>query len=167
VAAPLYYVSPSQVNFQIPYETASASPATLTINNNGKVTSQTFRMASVAPGIFTNAAGAPVPTVSAPAGQVATMYVTGIGLVSPAVATGGAPALGTAVSLLPAPLAAPVSVLVGGKPAAVWFVGVPPGEVGAVQINYQIPAGLALGAQPVVVTVGGVTSAPATIAITN
>jgi uncharacterized protein (TIGR03437 family) len=39
--------------------------------------------------------------------------------------------------------------------------------VGVTQINVQVPNGISTGAQPVVVTVGGVASAPATITITN
>ncbi|HEY4359461.1 MAG TPA: protease pro-enzyme activation domain-containing protein [Bryobacteraceae bacterium] len=167
VAAPLYYVGPGQLNIQIPYETPVGSVATLEINNNGQLTSQSFRVAAEAPGIFTTAGNAPVPTVSAAAGQIATLYVTGTGSVSPAVSTGGAPAQGASVASLPAPLATPVTVTVGGKAATIQFVGIPPGEVGAAQINYQIPSGLAAGAQPVIVSIGGVSSPAATITITN
>jgi uncharacterized protein (TIGR03437 family) len=166
VAAPLYYTSSGQLNIQIPYETLAGTPATLEINSNGQVTSQTIRISAAAPGIFTDASGAPVPSVTARAGQIATMYATGAGVVSPPVASGAAPAPGTAVASLPLPEAA-VSVTVGGKAAVVQFAGIPAGEVGAIQINYQIPAGLALGPQPVVVTIGGVPSPAATITITN
>jgi uncharacterized protein (TIGR03437 family) len=167
VAAPLYYVSPSQVNPQIPYETAAGNVATLEINNNGQVTSQSFRVATVAPGIFTDASGAPVPNTSASGGQIAILYATGTGMVSPAISTGAAPAQGALVSSLPLPVTTPVTVTVGGKTAVVQFAGIPPGEVGAVQINYQIPSGLALGPQPVVVSMGGIASPAATITITN
>jgi uncharacterized protein (TIGR03437 family) len=37
--------------------------------------------------------------------------------------------------------------------------------VAATQIDFQVPSGLALGPQPVVVTVGGVASPPATLNI--
>ena len=167
VAAPLYYVSPSQLNIQIPYEIPAGSNATLEINNNGQVSSQSLRIAAAAPGIFTNVSGAPVPGVQGAPGQIVALYVTGIGPVSPAVATGAAPAVGTAIAVLPQLLLNPVAVTVGGKAAALTFAGIPPGEVGAAQINYQIPAGLAPGRQPVVVTIGGVASAPAMITITN
>jgi uncharacterized protein (TIGR03437 family) len=55
----------------------------------------------------------------------------------------------------------------GGALATIDFIGIPPGLVGVTQINVQVPNGLPSGAQPVVVTVGGVASAPATITITN
>ncbi len=58
VAAPLYYVSPGQLNLQIPYETAVNGTATLQINNNGQAASQTFPVATAAPGVFTDHIGA-------------------------------------------------------------------------------------------------------------
>jgi uncharacterized protein (TIGR03437 family) len=36
-----------------------------------------------------------------------------------------------------------------------------------VQINYQVPNGIATGPQPVVVKVGGISSLPATLTVTN
>ena len=77
VAAPLYYVSPGQLNIQIPYETAASTTATVTINNNGQVTSQSFLMAATAPGIFTDASRAPVPGASASRGQIVTLLLRG------------------------------------------------------------------------------------------
>jgi uncharacterized protein (TIGR03437 family) len=168
-AAPLYYVSPTQLNIQIPYETPANSTATLKINNNGIVTSQNFTLGGVTPGIFTDQNRTIVPTTSASANQVATMFLTGVGAVTPAVATGAAPAATAALSSLPTPGA--VIVTVGGKAASTacefCFVGIPSGLVGVVQINFQVPSGLAPGPQPVIVTVGGISSTAASINITN
>jgi uncharacterized protein (TIGR03437 family) len=44
-------------------------------------------------------------------------------------------------------------------------VGIPSGLVGVTQINFVIPGGLALGPQPVVVTVGTAASQTATITL--
>jgi uncharacterized protein (TIGR03437 family) len=50
--APLYYVAPGQINFEIPAGTA-AGTATVTIQNqNGTVQSTTITIGSVSPGIF-------------------------------------------------------------------------------------------------------------------
>jgi len=166
VAAPLYYVSPGQLNVQVPFEIAAGATAVLAINNNGQTASQFFSVVAAAPGIFTNPSGAPVPNTSGARGQIITLYVTGTGSLSPQVSTGAAPASGTAISNLPKPTQA-VAVTVGGVPAAIDFYGVPSGLVGVVQINYRVPSGVALGAQPVVVTVGSVASAPATLTVTN
>ena len=50
VAAPLFYVSPTQVNIQVPYE-AGAGPAVLGLNNNGQISGYAFQIAPSAPGI--------------------------------------------------------------------------------------------------------------------
>ncbi|HEV8146797.1 MAG TPA: protease pro-enzyme activation domain-containing protein, partial [Bryobacteraceae bacterium] len=102
VAAPLYYVSPSQINLQIPYETAVGN-ALVAINNNGQVSTQNISLSAVAPGIFTDVSGAQVPYTTASRGKFISMYVTGAGLVSPEVSTGAAPATTTAVANLPRP----------------------------------------------------------------
>jgi uncharacterized protein (TIGR03437 family) len=57
------------------------------------------------------------------------------------------------------PLLQPVAVTVGGQPATVLYAGAAPGLVaGVLQINIQLPTGVGAGNQPVVVTIGGITS---------
>lgn len=60
--APLFFVSPTQINFQIPAGTAAGS-ATITVSLNGSTVGQgTVAIATVAPGLFTaNATGQGVP----------------------------------------------------------------------------------------------------------
>lgn len=164
--APLYYVSPGQLNVQIPYETTVGSTAVLSINNNGQVTTQSFQVTAAAPGIFTNSSGALVPTASAAAGQEIALFITGAGAVQPAISDAAAPASSTAVADLPKPEQA-ATVTIGGATADIDFIGIPIGLVGVTQINVTIPNGVPAGVQPVVVTVGGVASAPATITLTN
>jgi uncharacterized protein (TIGR03437 family) len=166
VSAPFYYVSPGQLNLQVPYE-AGVGPATLVVDNNGQTASQPFTIASLAPGIFTDENGVVVPFGSAAPGDVITLYITGAGLVTPSVATGAAPDPSTPLANLPAPVQN-TTMTVGGVPAGnITFVGIPWGLVGVVQVNYQVPSGVAPGPQPVVVSVGGVPSAAATLNITN
>ncbi|MBS1812468.1 MAG: hypothetical protein JST84_30155 [Acidobacteria bacterium] len=51
-AAPLFFVSPTQINYQIPPNTATGL-ATITINNNGTIAARgTMQVVGVAPGIF-------------------------------------------------------------------------------------------------------------------
>jgi uncharacterized protein (TIGR03437 family) len=166
IAAPLYYISPGQLNVQIPYETAAGSTAVLSVNNNGHVTTQSFQVAAAAPGIFTTSAGALVPTASAARGQEIEFYVTGVGAVLPAIPDGAAPAASTALADLPTP-AQPTTVKIDGITASIDFIGIPEGLVGVTQINVQVPNGIPTGVQSVVVTVDGVASAPGTITITN
>lgn len=166
IAAPLYYISPSQLNLQIPYETAANVTATLQIDNNGQAASQSFPVAAAAPGVFTDDTGAIVPSGSAIRGQITTLYLTGAGSVTPAIPTGAAPAAGTPIANLPQP-AQLTTMTVGGVGAPIEFIGVPAGLVGVTQINFQVPNGVGIGAQPVVVTVGGVSSASANLVITQ
>jgi uncharacterized protein (TIGR03437 family) len=167
VAAPLYYVSPGQLNIQIPYETAVNATATVSVNNNGQVASKSFFVAAAAPGVFFNSQnGLIVPTGSATRGQIITLFITGAGTVTPAIATGAAPASGTAIANLPRPSQS-TTVTVGGVTAASEFIGIPVGLVGVTQINFQVPTSIGIGTQPVIVSTGGVASPPAQLSITN
>jgi len=167
VAAPLYYVSPTQLNIQVPYET-TLGPAVLGISNNGNVTSFSFPVTIAAPGIFAEADGSLVPSSTGQQGQMLAAYLTGAGDNTPPLVTGTAPPPpppDTPLSILPQPIL-PVTLTVGGLPATLSFVGSPTWAVGITQINFTIPANAPLGPQPVVVTVGGVASSPVTVNVT-
>jgi uncharacterized protein (TIGR03437 family) len=161
LAAPLYYTSPGQLNIQIPFE-AGIGNAVLGVNNHGQISGYQFQIAASAPAIVTDINGNIVPGVlpSNPLGTVAVMYLTGDGDMTPALATGTAPAAGTALTSLPRPRL-PVSVTVAGVQAFLQFIGVTPGVVGLTQVNLIVPRSVTAGIQPVVVTVGGVSSPPA------
>jgi uncharacterized protein (TIGR03437 family) len=165
VPAPYYYASVGQVNLQIPYETAPGD-AVLTITGFlGTTSSFAFKVQPSAPGIFVDAnTGAPVPSGSGSPGQEVVLYITGEGLVTPTLATGASPALGTPISQLPKPQL-PVTVTVADIPAQIAFIGITPGIAGATQINYVVPPNTPLGVQPVVVSVGGVASPAASITV--
>ena len=155
----LYYVSPNQVNLQIPYETP-AGPATLNVGNPYANASYNFQVSATAPGIFMTPAGFLNPSSSAAPGETVTLYVTGVGQLRPAIPDGEAP---TNANSKPAQA---VSLTVGGTTAVTSYVGVPTWSVGVLQINFVIPATAAAGKQAVVVTVGGASSQTAYINIT-
>jgi uncharacterized protein (TIGR03437 family) len=163
VSAPLYYVSPNQVNIQIPYET---NPGTATLVVGNPYVNKTFRftVSSAGPGIFTFADGAVNPSRSGARGQTVTLFVTGEGAVSPSLATGDTPSSRTPLANLPKPRQT-VTVTVGGVPANLQFVGIPSGLVGVTQINFTIPQSAPTGSQQVVVTVGTAASNTATITV--
>jgi uncharacterized protein (TIGR03437 family) len=163
VEAPLYYVSPTQLNIQVPWQTA-LGPATLTIDNNGQVSSQSFNVTAASPGIFTDQNQNIVCGCTAAQGQTTTLYLAGTGAVTPAIVTGSAPVTSTPLASLPAP--ASTTVKVGGVQVETSFIGIPYGLVGVTQINFQVPSGMT-GRQPVVVGVNGVLSAQAYLNITN
>jgi uncharacterized protein (TIGR03437 family) len=161
----LYFVSPAEIIVQIPYETASGS-AQLTVNHSGQVVSKTLTVSAAAPGIFTDQNRAPIPNATAGSGDVVSLYVTGTGAVVPAVANGDAPASSVAATDLPKPTQV-TSVTVGGQAASIKFIGIPWNLVGVLLINYQVPSGLVAGVQPVIVTIGNVSSPAANLTITK
>jgi uncharacterized protein (TIGR03437 family) len=165
VAAPLYYVSPSQLNIQIPYETG-AGTAVLGVNNLGQVSYYTFQVAASAPGIFADQNGALLPSASGKRGQALLLFVTGDGDVFPPLADGATPPANTPVTNLPKPRL-PVTVTIGGQTAQTVFTGIPNGLAGATQINFIIPQNAELGIQPLVVTVGGVSSPAVNLTVTQ
>lgn len=171
VAAPLYYVSPAQLNIQVPWQTAANSPATVAINNNGQIAYQTFYAGPASPGIFTDQTNTIVPNATVVTGQTTTLFMAGAGAVTPAIATGSAPSSSTPLKNLPAPQST-ITVTVNGVPASTTcsnscFVGIPYFLVGVTQINFQVPSGIPAGRWPVVVTVDGLPSPPAFLNVSN
>ncbi len=167
IAAPLVYVSPLQINAQVPWE-AMPGGATLTVTHAGVAASQTVTIAAAGPAIFTlygsQEAAARNQDYSvnsqdnpAAAGQAILLFGTGLGAVSPAVPTG------VAASADPLSwVTAKVTATVGGAPADVLFAGMAPGFAGLWQVNVALPAGVS-GAAPVIVTVAGVASNTVTV----
>ena len=168
---PLLYVSASQINAQAPYE-MQPGPVQLTVTSNGiPLTTITVQILATSPGLFMlfNTGGHAavenqdftVNSTQTPAapGSYLFAFVTGLGAVSPAVAD-GAPASSSPLSYA----MAPVSVLIGGKPAQVAYAGLAPTLAGVSQLNILVP-NLPPGTYPLVVTAGGVVSNAAMVTI--
>ena len=164
---PLYYVSPTQINFQMP-SGAPPSDVEVAVTNGftGLVTAQqhTSHLTVVDPGLFISNPGARAAalnqdqSVNTPANPVGAggyilLFITGQGPISPPLADGTA-APTTPLSLI----SGTVQVLIGGQPAQVSYAGVAPGFAGLSQINAIVPAGLVAGDQPVFITINGVSS---------
>jgi len=173
---PVYFVSPSQVNLQVPWELAGEDQTTFTAATYGySGPAQTVQLAAFAPGIFsTDATGAGQGAILDPSYRlvnpanpaiagttVVAIYCTGLGRVRNQPAS-GAPAPVNPLAQTPDK---PV-VTIGGATADVWFSGLAPGWVGLYQVNAMVPAGSATGdAVPVTISMGGVTSNTVTIAV--
>ncbi len=162
VTAPLYYVSPDQVNLQIPYETPTGLQ-TLTVGNPYINVNANIQVVAAAPGIFVENGFIFPPYNTAGQGKETALYMTGAGVLSPSVATGDSP---TTLTNAPKPIL-PVTVTVANQNAMIDFVGTTPGLVGVVQVNFTVPSGVPAGVQPVVVTVGTAASPPANLMVTQ
>lgn len=162
--APLYYVSPTQVNLQIPYG-LPPGPASLTLAFPQQGASgTTFTLTATAPGIFTDSNRFAVPQTSCARGQTCILFLTGQGEVSPVIPAGEAPALSARLEELPRPLA-PVTMTIGGVPAQIVFAGIPPALVGVTQVNFTVAPNTPTGPQDVIIRIGGADSAPARITV--
>ena len=161
IPAPILYASPGQMNVQVPYEVSPGAAVAVVNNGCGASAPVIFQVAQAAPYALQSGAGAVAfnqdgslnsSANPAPSGSVITVYLTGIGPVSPAVATGaGAP--GTQLSWA----TLPYSATIGGWNSGVYFLGLTPGTAGVAQADLVVPS-LAPGTYAVVVTVGGVAS---------
>lgn len=172
IHAPLVYVSPTQINFQLPYETPVGS-VTVRVSNGALISSSlTISVARIAPGIFRaeNQHGAVINQDTTPnsssnpaaPGSVIVAYLTGIGTVTPPVADGAAPP--NSPHSIPA---ARPSASIGGVDAPVQFLGLSPGLVGLAQANIQVPTSLPTGDYPLTVALDNTNSASALVSVAN
>ncbi|MCZ6489471.1 MAG: hypothetical protein O7A06_02940, partial [Acidobacteria bacterium] len=175
IPAALFFVSPAQINFQMPSNVSGPSVELVVVSNGVRGLASTVEVAPEVPGIFTinqqgsgqgailNGQGRLVDgTAPAAPGEVVLVFCTGLGITDPQVPS-GQPAPGEE------PLArvvAPVEASVGGLPAAVLFAGLAPGFVGLYQVNVKIPAGVEPGPEvPLALTQNGVPSNTVTVTV--
>lgn len=150
-AAPLFAVSPHQINFQLPF-TAPEPSVQIAVNNNGVLSNPVeVKVAATSPGIFTVDAGGMGPgaithldftlvTKDNPAarGEWISIFLTGMGNVIPAVPEG--------VAAPSSPLSRVIDrdgvrVFFNDKPATeIQYLGLAPNLVGLYQMNVRIPA---------------------------
>ncbi|HTT60879.1 MAG TPA: endo-1,4-beta-xylanase [Bryobacteraceae bacterium] len=171
VPAPMIYALAGQVSAIVPFEVAGRQHTVVQYTydpGNGALVSNTVTVPVVdaLPGIFSLDASGSGPgailnvdySVNSASNPVAAngavlVYCTGGGAVVGGATDGGlAPGIGSLVTT-------PVTATIGGLPAKVLYSGPAPGLVnGVVQVNLQVPSGLAPGPQPVVITIGTASS---------
>ncbi len=173
--APLLFVDGKQVNFQLPMGISPGDVPMQLRRADGSTLLGTVRVVSRAPGVFTvlptgSGPGAVLnedntlnlPTNPAARGSTIQIFATGAGVTNPPVPS-GVTAPSSPLSLTPElPF-----VTIDGVPAPVRYSGLAPGFVGLWQINVAVPTGgFNFGrANTILVTAGGVTSKPVTVAI--
>ncbi|MFN0085354.1 MAG: sulfatase-like hydrolase/transferase [Blastocatellia bacterium] len=179
--APLFFVSPGQINLQVPGGLA-AGPAVIEVFVNDSAAPAQIgavTVAAAAPGLFTiNASGQGQAAAlngdfslnadferspgARPelAGGVVILFATGIGATNPPVADGqAAPSSPIAID------AGMTTVTVGGVNAPVLFSGLTPGLAGVWQLNVRIPDALPTNAATSVRITKGRNSLEATLAV--
>jgi uncharacterized protein (TIGR03437 family) len=157
--APLYYVSPTQINAQVPFELTAGNQYQVIVNANGALsTPNPIQVSATAPGIASFAAGGIIAqhldgslvldTSPAAPGEVIVFYVAGMGQTNQDVTTGAAsPSTNLAV-----PLDVPAITVADVPVTNILFAGLTPTLVGLYQVDFQVPATVPNGDQPLVLT---------------
>jgi uncharacterized protein (TIGR03437 family) len=168
--APLIYAGDKQSAAIVPFEVENQPEAEIRVEYNGTTSAPvSVPVTNTMPGIFSadgsgsglgaiqNADGSyNGPGNPAPPGSVVVLYVSGLGQLNPPQPNGSIVA-GTDLPVL----RYPASVSIGGQPSQVVYSGPAPLAVaGLYQVNCVVPAGLASGPAPVVVTADGRSSQP-------
>ena len=162
IPAPLYYVSPGQIDAQLPSELTPGNSYQLIVNSAGVPSMPgTIQIAAATPGVAAYAGGLVLAqhadysliseTSPAKPGEYVVIYLAGLGATNHAVADGAA----APDSPLSMPLTAPALTL-NGASVTVSFAGLTPGAVGLYQINFQVPANAPNGDLQLVVSQSGV-----------
>jgi uncharacterized protein (TIGR03437 family) len=165
---PLIFVSPTQVNAQMPFQ--AVGNVVMVVHTPGGV-SPNFNLTvqPTAPAVFLSGSAGPLtdlPTVvrqstnllvtdSNPVrlGDMLIIYLTGMGAVSPLVPNGTPGPQNPPANAINPPI-----VTLGGANLSVEYAGLAPGEVGVYQINAVVPPNAPQGASiPLIVTQGGLT----------
>jgi len=146
--APLYFVSPGQINALVPFATTGPTATIVVQNNSANSNTVTVPVAATSPGVYSldqsgYGSGAilhadySLVNDASPAlpGETVLIYLTGMGTTNPSVADGTAGNAGTLYNTV-----SPVAVYVGGKTGNVMFSGLAPGFPGLYQINVTLPS---------------------------
>jgi uncharacterized protein (TIGR03437 family) len=163
-AAPLYYASYFQINFQIPVDIPAGTAVVQVERGDGSLSNPvSVSIASRAPRLLLLSGGygaivnwdytLPMPTGTygvyqthpAQVGDALTIYAIGLGETSPAVAS-GAPAPGGPLAWLTTTPTVLFGTGIAAIPATPFFAGLTPTAAGLYQVNVTIPPGVQKGA---------------------
>jgi uncharacterized protein (TIGR03437 family) len=162
-AAPLAYVSPTQINAQVPYDTAAGQATVVVVAGDRVLPPIEATVQPIAPSLFVDgenhvtaqnqdgsANGADHP--AAP-GTLLTVYLTGQGALNAPIRDGTAAPEGTS----PISPEAPVTAVIGGQNVEVANARMAPGLVGVLEVTIKIPS-LQPGNYLLTIDIGGAVS---------
>jgi uncharacterized protein (TIGR03437 family) len=173
----LFYVSPGQINFLIPYELIASSAEVYVVRQGVAYPPPedppiTIQLATTAPGFFQwngnfavaeHADGSLIREESpARAGEVVVLFAAGLGRTVPDSSSGRVPSAAAAILYAPQ-----LRILLNGvacPPSSVYYAGVTPGYAGLYQINLRLPD--VLRADPEIRIAIGAQTSPASIRLT-
>jgi uncharacterized protein (TIGR03437 family) len=153
IPAPIYYVTPAQLSAIVPYGVTGSVAKVQVYNDNVPSNSVTAFIGKTAPGVLTqlqNGLGygdavhldGTLVNAGNPAqiGETISVFVTGLGAVSPTIVDGGA---GPTDVLANA--AGTITAYIGRVQATVGYAGLAPQLAGLYQINLTVPSGVTAG----------------------
>jgi uncharacterized protein (TIGR03437 family) len=171
IPAPLFFVSPGQINAQAPFSLGVGTASIQVQRGSVKSSLGTVNVAAVSPGIFimnqNTSQGAVLhanyllvsSTNPARAGETLLIYCTGLGALQVNVPTGDASSAANTV--------AQPTVRFGSQNAVISYSGLAPGFAGLYQVNAVVPSGLGAGNQNLQIVINGISSNIATVALTQ
>jgi uncharacterized protein (TIGR03437 family) len=165
----LFYVSPGQINFLIPYDITDSTGKVEVVRQGVGGPAATIQLATTAPGFFQwngnfavaeHADGSLISDAApARAGEIVVLYAAGLGRTIPDVPSGHV--VSTATTIL---YASELQILLNGAPcpaSSIYYAGLTPGYAGLYQINLKLPD--TLPANPAIRIVIGAQTSPAAI----
>jgi len=167
VPARFFYISPDQLNVQVPWELAGQSSVTVKVIVNYTYSAEyTLPLATYSPGFFVNEVnGQPIiaalDATNKPAGAgnpiargaAVALFLNGLGPVNHEPASGSPGPSDQSATTASTPV-----ITIGGQQAAVTYSGLAPGFVGVYQVNATVPQSIGSGTQAVTCSIGGVTA---------
>ncbi|MBZ5622372.1 MAG: SBBP repeat-containing protein [Acidobacteriia bacterium] len=167
ITAPLFYVSPGQINFQAPLEMPLGATSLVVKRGSQSSVERPVRVIPFSPGIFTAGSdGFNSPVIvhvsdysqvtaqnPARAGEFVAIFCTGLGVTGAGVRSGDPGPPG------PTPVPLLVEVVVdSGVAGPVLYAGLAPGFAGLYQVNFQVVANATPGTKLLYVSMLGVAS---------
>ncbi len=161
-SAPLYYVSATQIGFQIPFGLNTGSASVVVVSQAGQSAPFTIQLSAFAPGIiqvsgasgFYHGDGTAVSAASpAAVSEEVVFYCVGMGPTNPFVAAGSV----ATANPLDVTVTTPVILIDGAVQVTKLTSVLAPGEVSYYQVNFIVPT-LSPGDHTLVLQIGGISS---------